>query len=435
MDAAIKLIDSTGRAATMSASDLSLMAAENYYDKKASYRPLLPDEATNPVWVFDKGLGNVQPLPIPTPIWNSVMALRLAEATLRQDAQNSQAIPLWLAASMSRELQLPAGATDPTRGSGPDAAFYFRAAGPIYVNPVLARALDAHDSALALKAIEALEATGGANGLTGGGENAPLVRSLSYPDRAVRFGAAFALAAANPDSQFPSFYRVVPILDEAVSSTGSPIALVVSLDPDARNKLADALRSGSSHYVVYAGGTLSAAIEQARSAPAFDVVIVPGGPDMTRVVDIGHSDYRLSGVPVLVTTEAADLPTLKAQLGGMKGFEALDIKADEAALTSALTAARTDVGNVPLDAAKATQYATRAISLLGVLAADHHSIYQVSEAVPTLAGALTDKRPEIASAAAVVLGRINSADGGRRWPLSPWPRTPIRSCGPPTSTS
>ncbi len=85
--------------------------------------------------------------------------------------------------------------------------------------------------------------------------------------------------------------------------------------------MADMLRNGSAHYTVYSGDTLSAALEQARRAPAVDVVIVPNGPEVSRVQEIAANDYRLTGVPVLVTLaggkSAADL---KLQIGSMKGL-------------------------------------------------------------------------------------------------------------------
>jgi HEAT repeat protein len=68
---------------------------------------------------------------------------------------------------------------------------------------------------------------------------------------------------------------------------------------------------------------------------------------------------------------------------------------------------------VAVDAEKASQYATTALDLLSTLASDHHSIFQAGEAVPALSDALRDKRPEIATGAARVLGKINSQDGER----------------------
>ena len=195
VDQAIASIDKSGAAASAPPATLYLKAANNYYDHKPSYQPLLPDEKTNPVWVWDKGLNDVQPLAVPTVIWTDVMALRSAESTLGLDSNNPDAISLWLAAQMRRELELPTGATDPTHdASKPESAFYARAFGPVYVNPVLSRALDANDTPLALKAIDALQATGGISGLVSNAGNAPLVRALNSADRDIRFNAAFALA-------------------------------------------------------------------------------------------------------------------------------------------------------------------------------------------------------------------------------------------------
>jgi len=409
---AIAMIDRTGQAGKMSAAELYLRGAQNYYNKTSSYQPQNPAEKTNPIWIFDQGLNNVQAMQVPTEIWNSVMAVRMAEATLKIDSGNADAISLWLAADMRREIQLPAGATDPSRGAkSAEAALYMLAAGPIYVNPVLAKALEANDSALALKAIDALEATGGVAGLVSGNDS-PLVKALANQDRSVRFRAAFALARANPPSQFPSYFRVVPVLAEAVNSTGAPTALLVVHNDNQRNALTDALRSGSSHFTVYAGNTLTAALTAAQKAPSIDVVIVPE-EEMGGVADIAHNDIRMAGVPVLVTTAAANVGGVQARISEMKGYAAIDEKADEPAIAAALSRARGDVGSVPVSAENAAQFAATSLDLLGKLAADHHSIYAVSEAVPTLVDTLKDKRPEIATGAAKVLGALNSPDGER----------------------
>ena len=79
VDRAISAIDKSGASANATPASLFLKSAESYYDKKPSYQPLLADEATNPVWVFDKGLNNVTPLSVPTAIWTDVMSLRNSE--------------------------------------------------------------------------------------------------------------------------------------------------------------------------------------------------------------------------------------------------------------------------------------------------------------------------------------------------------------------
>ncbi len=410
VESAIGLIDRTGQAVKMSPGDLYLRGAENYYERKASYRPLLPDEKSNPIWVFDSGLNNVTAVQVPTPIWNSVMARRMVEATLKIDASNSAAISLWLAAYAREELQLPAGAKDPTRAADArSAAFYLAAAGPSYVNPVLARALDAHDSALALKAVEALDATAGATGLISGAD-APLVRALSYSDRSVRFRAAFALAGANPPSEFPSFYRVMPILAEAVSSTGSPAALLVVSDDDLRNATTEVLRNSDAHFAVYAGATLSQALQQADRVPAFDVVIVPDGPEVSHVAELGRTDYRLTGSPVLVTAPADAVADLKLKMSEIKGYGVIDEKSNGPAIAGAIKDVQADAGTVGLTPKDASEFAGWALGLIGKIAADHQSIYSVAEAIPALVDALKDKRAEVVTAAATDLGEMNNAD-------------------------
>ncbi|HEY4330655.1 MAG TPA: HEAT repeat domain-containing protein, partial [Phycisphaerae bacterium] len=346
IDTAINLIDRSGQASKMSSADLYLAGAENYYNKKASYMPPLPDEKTNPVWYFDQALNNVTPIQVPTAIWNCVMSLRMTEATLKADPSNSNAISLWLAATLKKEILLPTGAVDPSKSpSEQDGLFYARASGPLYLNPVLGRALDDHDSMLALHTISALEATGGVTGLVNGADS-PLVRALSYPDRSVRFAATFALARANPVSQFPSFFRIVPILAEAVNTTSAPSALLITSNANLRNHFSDLLHNGDAHYTVYAGETLSDALEQARRAPAFDVVVVPNGPDVGRVSDLSRSDYRLTGIPMLVMSPTDNMNDIKMQQAANKGVAVIDEAADAPAISAALDKIRADVSAV-----------------------------------------------------------------------------------------
>jgi len=357
-------------------------------------------------------LNNVELQPVPTPVWNDDMAIRFAENTVKIDADNAGAISLWMAAGLRRDLHLPQGATDPSKKGDPDAVV--AAGGPKYLNPVLARALDDHDAALALRAIDNLDLTAGTPGLTAGGENAPLVRALGYPDRSVRFRAAFTLAAANPAERFPMFQRVVPILAEAISSTGAPSAIVVSHNDDERNRLTEFLRQDEHKYTVYPAESVSAAVDAARRAPAIDLVIVPEGDEVNHIADIAKNDYKLSGVPVLVATTAGNVAGLKAQLVGRKGYGAINgmgVQAPE--LAEAVAAARADAGNVAFDGEKATKFALGALERLANIATDHRSIYQVTEAVPTLTEALRDKRPEVATGAARVLGKLNSQEGER----------------------
>jgi HEAT repeat protein len=128
------------------------------------------------------------------------------------------------------------------------------------------------------------------------------------------------------------------------------------------------------------------------------------------VADLSRTEYRLTNTPVLVSAADADVAALKIRLASHKGYAVIDRHADAAAITAAMQSARTDLGATALTADDASKFAMESLQLLDMLASDHHSIYSVSDAVPTLIDALRDKRPEVASAAAGVLGKLNSPD-------------------------
>jgi hypothetical protein len=409
-DQAIASIDKSGASASITPAQLFLTTANNYYDRKPSYQPLLASEKTNPVWVFDKGLNNVVPLSVPTPVWNDVMSLRNAESSLKLDPNNSMTISLWLTADLHREISLPAGTTDPTHdASKPDASFYARAFGPTYVNPVLSRALEAQDAQLALRAIDALQATGGISGLVSASSGAPLVRALSYPDRAVRFNAAFALARANPATPFPSSFRVVPTLAEAVSSNDSPVALIVSTDEDARNKLAEGLRNATPGYNVYTASTLAKALDDAKGASTINVLILPAAN--TADIDMASSsDRRLGGASIIETAPADQVKPWTA--GDKTSFKTIDEKAGLDAVQAAIADVNTAKGSMIADSSK-SDYVSTALGLFKMIAADHKSIYDINDAVPALTNTIKSKDAATATAAATILGDINSADAQR----------------------
>jgi HEAT repeat protein len=402
VDQAIGRIDRTGGAANASPAELFLAAGRNYYAQKASYMPPSTDERTNAVWSFDTGLNNVVPVDVPTPIWNSVMAMRSAEEALKLESNNAGAISLWLASNLRKEINLPAGATDPTRQGGkPDAAFYALAAGPVYVNPVLGQALADHDTALALRAIDALEPTAGTQGLVSGG-NAPIIQALNDSDRSVRLRAAFTLARANPTNEFPSSFRVVPTLAEAVSGQEASTVLVVSSDDDTRNKLADALRTSEPAYQVFAANNFNQAVQQSRSSGTISAVIVPFGPDMAAFNAAKDQDPRLGHAAVIV------MATPEQAQAGSAGMQVIDPHADADAVRAALAKV---TGPKPAAGGEdTTKTTTTALELLKTLAGDHKSIYKVTDALPALTAALRDKNAAVAGGAAAVLGQLNNAD-------------------------
>lgn len=394
----------------LSAADAYLKLAETFYNHHTSVAAPYPEESANPVWYYDKGLGNVVNVQVPTAIWYDVQASRAAEKSLGLNKDKDQAISLWLAANLRREIYLPQGAKDPARVEGQsDAMYYAVAAGPRYINPVLAMALDDRDSPLAARAVQALEATAGAQNLVAPNRDGtvPLVKALSYPDRGVRFTAAFALARANPNKDFPGSFRVIPVLSEAISQTGTPAAIVVDPDQETRNKLKGLLTELK--YNVYEGATLSSVLDAARKEAAFDIVLVSTN-EFSRVREVSRTDYRLATAPVAVTGTAEQLPQIRVMTANQPGVVELASNADKATLAAAVKAAGAEQFGVKMDDATATQFSLAAISALSNLAENKACIYNVNEAVPALADALKDKRSDISLGAAGVLGQLQSPD-------------------------
>jgi CheY-like chemotaxis protein len=238
---------------------------------------------------------------------------------------------------------------------------------------------------------------------------------MAHPDRAVRFHAAFALARANPTASFPSFFNVTRILAEAVGTTATPSVLLVAPTDNQRNSMSDALRASAAHYVVYAGNNLSSALDQARKAPGFDMIIIPfNQAEIANIGAIAKTDYRLAGVPVLVTAATAQLNTARNALQSAKGCEVIDDHSDVTTITNALNHARIQTGATAISADDAGEFSLSALKILDTLAVDHRSIYPVNECAPVVIDALLkDKRPDVVSAAATFLGKLNNPDAQR----------------------
>jgi hypothetical protein len=411
-DRAINLVDRRNIGGSITAAEAFVQLARGFYEKQPSVSAPFPKEPANPVWYYNRGLNNVDPVRVPTPIWGDIMAMRACEQALKLQPNNQQAISLWIASNLRREIQLPQGAADPThKDTDPTAAYYAKAAGPLYLNPVLTMALDDRDGALALKALDALEDTSGTAMMVDAAEGgAPLVRALSYPDRAVRFSAADALARANPAKNFPGSFRVVPVLAEAVTQNGKPSVLII--DPKEGNRIAETFRD-KLDYTVYSGNSVNEALGAAHKAASFDLIIISDGAEVAHLTDIGQTDYRLAFTPVLVLTDAASVGLTSRRYLEDSRITVASEDIDDAGLKAVADDSKNKLGGAPLDPAAATTYATTALKLLGTIAGDHASIYSAEDAGIVLRDALKDKRPEIVTGAAAVLGQLSNPDDQR----------------------
>lgn len=384
------------------------LAEKFYYDQSAVRAPEGQDVAF--VWYYDQQNGLTKKN-VPSPIFNEIMAMRANEYALKLDPNMGKAVSLWIASNFKREAEIPQGASDPTRAEGqPDAHYYAVASGVQFVNPVLARALRDHNAPVAFKAIKALEVTAGASSLFSGEAGQPIIDALSFPDKAIRFEAAYAIGSAVPQQDFQGKDRVVQILADALNATGKPNVLVVLPSQNDVNAVAEGLNGQVN---VVGATTATAGIEQSQKLASVDYIIVSEDlpeAEINRVFDAANTSPRLDGAARIILTHtpasryaglAVNNPTVslsQAQPG------------DAAGVKNALAASQQKSGALAVDEATASANALRAARLLGKLAMSKGQVMDLSVAQPALLGALNSPSADLTRASGNVLAYLNSKD-------------------------
>ena len=402
-DAALGALKHNARNANVA--DLFAEQGEKYYYGTSAIAADQRAE-TSPVWQWSeqRGLGMQA---VPSAIFNEVMAMKAAETALQIGNGSADAASLWLAANNKREAELPQGATDPARGDRSPAHYYNVSLGVDRLNNVLARALRDRNTAVALKAVRSLQGVVGQSnmfpGNTQGGT--PLTDALRFPDRTVRFEAAMAIAASLPQQPFNDQQRVVPLLAEAVSQSGRPNLLIVVKNEAERSRLAGELKNYGSAGGVGATGALA----EERSLPSVDAILVAADvPDEEIDILVAESrrNPRLERTPKVI---------MRNHGGGKWPNEALRdatisvVRAAQAEqLAAAIEQARGKAGGLPMDEAVASDFALRAATLLSRLAISRGQVLDLSPALTTLLGSLSDPRPEVAKAVGETVALIES---------------------------
>jgi hypothetical protein len=391
------------------AADLFIDLGEKFYYGSASITsdPRFPEAAN--IWTWDESTG-LNYKQVPTPIFNERMAMRCCEYALKLQPDRSDAISLWLASNNRREVDLPEGATDATH-SGPDAHFYNTSYGAQYLNQVLARALRDKSAGVALKAIKSMQEIMGQSNMGAGaaGGSLPIVDSLRFPDRLVRYEGAMTIAQALPQQPFAGMEQVVPTLADAVSTTGKANVVLAAGNQDASNVMKEALKdqfradaaAGPSGEEVNAAagrlGNIDVAVIDVRGLKNPDAVTgaqrLQGAPKVIIIQD-KTSPYAAAEL----TSELVN--TVVAGTGPVAGDQ----------LIAAINKARTRAGAPALDEKVSEAYAQRAAQLLERLAVSRGQVLDVSVAANALMRALEDPRLEIAKSTAGVLGLINSKE-------------------------
>ncbi len=200
----------------MPAAHLFYQLAENYYYHAESLAPAEDANFAN-IWFWDATGRRLTREKVDKSYFNELMAMRACEWALKADASLGQAIGLWLAAyckAESTDLEMP-GYFGPGHA---DMMTYATTAGPEYLHQALARAMQDKNAHIALCAVEALATNAGEKSLLYRlGTTQPLIQALSFNDRAVRYSAAIAIAAAGPKQNFAESKLVVENLQEALA--------------------------------------------------------------------------------------------------------------------------------------------------------------------------------------------------------------------------
>ena len=215
---AIEKIDSS--ALKLPAAELLFGLAENYYYHNESLAAAADYDFAN-IWFWDKGSRRLLRQEVDKAYFNELMAMRACEWALKADESLGKAIALWLASFFKAEST---GLAQPAYfgSSHADAMTYATTSGPEYLHQALERALNENNAYVTLEVVEALAANAGEKSLLWRlGTEQPLVKALSFDDRAVRYSAAIAIGAAGPTSEFMGSKLIIENLAEAVGRKGA----------------------------------------------------------------------------------------------------------------------------------------------------------------------------------------------------------------------
>ncbi len=397
---------------TLAPATLYYQLAEKFYYDNSAVRA----EKKQPIgrifyWNDDKGLTF---LAVPQPIFHDVMSKREAEYSLKLTQGNGPiadaALSLWLSANFQDEAELPAGAKDPTIPADSPAAHYWGSlSGTKYLNAALSRANNDRNAKVAIRLVQSLQDVGGDANLFG--PERPLMDALKFPDRLVRYEAAFALAAALPRQSFLGEERVVPLLAEALSQTGKPNILVLVPSQDQLNGLVAGLQSQG--YNVVGGLTPTGAVANASARPTIDAILMTDDVSDQAIQDmksLANQTPRLQRAVKVIVTKTRSSPYVVDSVSDTSLSTTQAKITDLPGLKAAIEEAIARTNSLPLDPASAGKYATRAADLLSKIAINHSPVYDISVAQPLLLSALDDPNPEIVKDAAIVLGLLNSPE-------------------------
>jgi len=215
--AALRKIDPD--ALQVPAAELYYQLAEKYYYHAESLKPTEDVSFAN-VWFWDTDAGKLAREEVDGKYFNELMAMRCCEWSLKADAGYGPAIGLWIASFFKAESAGVEKMPDYFGERHADALVYATTAGVEYLHQALARAVTDKNAYVALGVVEALGTTAGEKSLLYKlGPSQPLLQSLSFNDRMVRYSAAIAIGMAGPTEAFGESTLVTTNLAEALGQS------------------------------------------------------------------------------------------------------------------------------------------------------------------------------------------------------------------------
>ena len=400
-----------------SAAELYLMLSHKRY-QVATDSPVIPqvnsDTGTGAVWVYDDKAGLV-PIEVPGSIFGDVLAMQAARSALALNPKMDQALSLWLMSNLRRENRLSDGVVDLSYSKQfHPPQFYLEMAGPPRQHDVLNRALDDNNSELALDAIHALTATAGTDALMRKeGGVGPLLRAVSYPERRVRFSAAFAITNAQPVEDFPGSHRVVPVLAEAVRQSTVQYALVLAKEQDAVNLLVSTLQGLG--FEAYGGRTIDDLADEINLSPGIDLIVTAKQDvDELQMLRLQtESNYKLSNVPIVAVVSLGVQIELSQNVKNEDRISSVIRSMDQNELEGAIQQAIETYTGKSFGPEEALEYSSTALSLLRQIAQRNDPVFNIGDAQASLFLALGDKRQSIVVQTGQALAMVATPDAQR----------------------
>jgi len=391
--------------------------AEGYYSERSEVTSF-PGESHQLLWSYDPRQGLLMTA-VRTEVFHEAMAMRLLERAMELQAAQSGVAPdtlaLWVASNYKRDIGSPDGYENPAYPASRRGADYFGvAAGPQVAQLVLGRALDTRNTALARRALSAVEQTAGVSALNVDARR-PLLEALDYPNRRVQYEAALAIAASSPAQAFPGSDRVVPTLASAIRGASDQYAVILAREAELYQRLRGVLEA-KGYTVLPQGATLSDISAPLSEAPGIELLVVAEntGDRATQAVDAIRSNSKTMATPVLILTSPDGYIDLTRRYGADDTIAVRQLAAgDEAAWRSAEGLVETASGG-PISESEGAEYRARSLASLRDLAVANSTVLSVGDAAPSLIQALNQASDENTRLAiADILARVNQARAQR----------------------